>query len=51
MLSHVSPGCVGHGPIHLLVKSVGIIHFHWNTDLDVWAEPGLPCLSNTFINC
>ena len=46
MLLHVSLGCAGHGPIHLLVKSAGLIGLHWDSDLDGWSVAGLPCLSN-----
>ena len=34
MLHHVSQGCVGHGPIHLLVESAELIDLHWVADFD-----------------
>ena len=41
MLQHVSLGCVGHGHIHFLVHSAGLIGIHWDTDFDGWKRSGL----------
>ena len=46
MLHHVCHGGVGHGPNQALFKSARLLDFHWDTDVDVWKRPGLPCLSD-----
>ena len=46
LVTMVSEGCPGHGPIHLLSVSAAGIGFRWNPDALPWTRPGLPQLSN-----
>ena len=46
LLGLVADGCPGHGPMHLLVESAGVIGFDWDpVNLD-WKRPGLPVLQH-----
>ena len=42
----VTEGCLGHGPMHLLVESASEGGFRWNPSVLGCARPGLPVLSN-----
>ena len=44
MLSAISTGVRGHGPIHLLLASAAKIGFVWNSEECCWVRPGLGCL-------
>ena len=46
LLGLVSDGCPGHGPMHLLVESAGIIGFAWDPVNAGWSRPGLPVLQH-----
>ena len=46
LLDMVCEGCLGHGPIHLLVASAAEIGFRWDPLALAWSRPGLPLLSN-----
>ena len=46
LLEHVASGCLGHGPVHLLVESAAEIGFVWSPEMVGWAREGLPVLSN-----
>ena len=43
-LEEVVVGAAGHGPVLLLVQSVGTIGFAWDPVECVWVRPGLPML-------
>ena len=45
LLGLVAGGCPGHGPVHLVVESAGVIDFSWDPMNLVWSRPGLPGLS------
>ena len=45
LLGLVADGCPGHGPLHLVVESAGIVGFAWDPFNTVWRRPGLPGLS------
>ena len=45
LLGLVAGGCPGHGPVHLVVESAGIVGFSWDPFNSVWSRPGLPGLS------
>ena len=44
LLGFVASGSPGHGPMHLLVQSAGVIGFSWDPLQSAWARPGLPIL-------
>ena len=44
LLELVAGGCGGHGPMHLLVESAGVIGFVWDAGKVGWNRPGLPVL-------
>ena len=46
LLGMVSHGCLGHGPVHLLLASAAEIGFWWDPFALAWSRPGLPLLSN-----
>ena len=46
LLGLVAGGCPGHGPMHLLVESAGIIGFSWDPVNAGWNRPGLPVLQH-----
>ena len=46
LLGLVSGGCPGHGPMHLLVESAGVIGFDWDPVNIGWKRPGLPVLQH-----
>ena len=46
LLGLVAGGCPGHGPIHLLVESAGIIGFSRDPVSLGWNRPGLPVLQH-----
>ena len=46
LLGLVAGGCPGHGPMHLLVESAGIIGFSWDPVNAGWSRPGLPVLQH-----
>ena len=46
LLSAVSGGAPGHGPIHLLLQSASDIGFGWDPVACVWNRPGLPPLDH-----
>ena len=44
LLGEVVAGAAGHGPVHLLLSSVGVIGFAWDPKQCVWVWPGHPHL-------
>ena len=38
-------GVPGHGPLHLVVDSAGVVGLSWDAVDSVWCRPGLPGLS------
>ena len=42
LLERVAGGCLGHGPVHLLVESAAEIEFVWSPEMVGWAREGLP---------
>ena len=46
LLDVVRGGCLGHGPIHLLLASAAEIGFQWDSHSLAWVRPGLPLLGN-----
>ena len=46
LLGLVAGGCPGHGPMHLLVESAGIIGFSCDPVNAGWNRPGLPVLQH-----
>ena len=46
LLQMVGDGCLGHGPVHLLLASAAEIGFQWDPRALAWVRPGLPLLSN-----
>ena len=46
LLGLVADGCPGHGPMHLLVESAGVIGFDWDPVNLGWKRPGLPVLQH-----
>ena len=47
LLELVAGGCPGHGPVHLVVESAGIVGFSWDPLNWVWKRPGLPGLESS----
>ena len=45
LLGLVAGGCPGHGPIHLVFESAGVIGFSWDPLNSVWSRPCLPGLN------
>ena len=45
LLGLAADGCPGHGPLHLVVESAGVVGFSWDAVSSVWCRPGLPGLS------
>ena len=45
LLGLAADGCPGHGPLHLLVESAGVVGFSWDAGNNGWVRPGLPGLS------
>ena len=46
LLEMVGEGCLGHGPLHLLVSSAAENGFQWDPLSLAWSRPGLSLLSN-----
>ena len=46
ILDLVSAGCRGHGRVHLLVQSAGVLGFVWDPGGPGWLRAGLPFLSH-----
>ena len=46
VLELVGEGCLGHGPVHLLVASASEIGLRWDLVALGWSLPGLPLLSS-----
>ena len=46
LLNNVTQGCLGRGPVHLLVASASEVGFRWDSCMLGWQRPGLPVLSN-----
>ena len=44
LLELVSVGALGHGPLHLLVRSAAKFGFKWRSEGFCWDRPGLPRL-------
>ena len=44
LLDLVAAGRPGHGPVHLLIQSAGILGFAWDSGEEGWLRPGLPPL-------
>ena len=45
LLGLAADGCPGHGPLHLVVESAGVVGLSWDAVGSVWCRPGLPGLS------
>ena len=45
LLGLASDGCPGHGPLHLVVESAGVVGLSWDAVESVWCRPCLPGLS------
>ena len=45
LLGLAADGCPGHGPLHLVVESAGVVGFSWDAVSSAWSRPGLPGLS------